>query len=105
MKNQTNDVEIMFASFMVTILILVVQVDVLETILQSVPEAKTDPEPSQEEVTASVPKPKQTESEETSEESEWPRVPEYLTQFKVRGFFLTALLSCSRFLLYAVASK
>ncbi|KYO48613.1 28S ribosomal protein S27, mitochondrial [Alligator mississippiensis] len=57
-------------------------VDVLETILQSVPEAKTDPEPSQEEVTASVPKPKQTESEETSEESEWPRVPEYLTQFK-----------------------
>ncbi|XP_019373210.1 PREDICTED: 28S ribosomal protein S27, mitochondrial isoform X1 [Gavialis gangeticus] len=53
-------------------------VDVLETILQSIPEAKTDPEPSQEEVTASVPKPKQTESEE----SEWSRLPEYLTQFK-----------------------
>ncbi|XP_006124421.3 small ribosomal subunit protein mS27 isoform X1 [Pelodiscus sinensis] len=49
-------------------------IDVLETILQSVPEVKTDPEPS-EEVEG---KPKQTESEETEQS----KLPVYLTQFK-----------------------
>ncbi|XP_039400278.1 28S ribosomal protein S27, mitochondrial isoform X2 [Mauremys reevesii] len=52
-------------------------IDVLETILQSVPEVKTDPEPS-EEVKVSEHKPKQMESEETEQS----KLPEYLTQFK-----------------------
>ncbi|XP_067424752.1 small ribosomal subunit protein mS27 [Emydura macquarii macquarii] len=52
-------------------------IDVLETILQSAPEEKSDPEPS-EEVKASEHKPKQTESAET----EQAKLPEYLTQFK-----------------------
>ncbi|XP_074851519.1 small ribosomal subunit protein mS27 [Carettochelys insculpta] len=52
-------------------------IDVLETILQFVPEVKTDPEPS-EEVEVSNHKPKQTESEET----EHSKLPEYHNQFK-----------------------
>ncbi|CAM4561743.1 small ribosomal subunit protein mS27 isoform X2 [Caretta caretta] len=52
-------------------------IDILETILQSVPEVKTEAEPS-EEVKVSEHKPKQIESEETEQS----KLPEYLTQFK-----------------------
>ncbi|CAM5145351.1 unnamed protein product [Natator depressus] len=52
-------------------------IDILEMILQSVPEVKTEAEPS-EEVKVSEHKPKQIESEETEQS----KLPEYLTQFK-----------------------
>lgn len=72
--------------FMLTVTNVIVQVDVLETILQSVLEPKPGPE-SSEETKESEQKSQCAETEET-EEREQSKVPEYYSRFKVRNFHL-----------------
>lgn len=69
---------------MLTMTNVIVQIDALETILQSVLEPKNDPE-STEEAKKSEQKLQCIESEETEQS----KVPEYYSRFKVRQFNLS----------------
>lgn len=67
--------------FMLTMTNVIVQIDALETILQSVLEAKPDPESAEE-----AKKLEQKSQCAESEETEQSKVPEYYSRFKVRQF-------------------
>lgn len=69
--------------FMLTMTNVIVQIDALETILQSVLEAKPDPESAEE---AELEQKSQCAE---SEETEQSKVPEYYSRFKVRQFNLS----------------
>lgn len=62
---------------------VIVQIDALETILQSVLEAKPGPE------SAEVKELEQKSRCAESEETEQSKAPEYYSRFKVRGFHLS----------------
>lgn len=70
--------------FMLTMTNVIVQIDALETILQSVLEAKPDPESAEE-----AKKLEQKSQCAESEETEQSKVPEYYSRFKVRQFNLS----------------
>jgi len=63
---------------------VIVQIDALETTLQSILEAKPGPESSEE-----VKELEQKSQSAESEETEQSKVPEYYSQFKVREFHLS----------------
>lgn len=66
---------------MLTTTNVIVQIDALETILQSVLEAKPDPESAEE-----AKKLEQNSQHAESEETEQSNVPEYYRKFKVKQF-------------------
>lgn len=68
---------------------VIVQIDALETILQSVLEAKPDAESAEE-----AKKLEQKSQCAESEETEQSKVPEYYSRFKVRQFNFLNILSC-----------
>lgn len=69
---------------------MIFQIDALETILQSVLEAKPGPESAE-----GVKELEQKSQYAESEETEQSKVPEYYSRFKVREFHYLNILSCS----------
>lgn len=71
---------------MLTVTNVIAQVDVLETVLRSVLEAKPGSEPSESEEGKEV---KQKSEYAESEETEQLKIPKYYSRFKVGNFLLS----------------